>query len=122
MPIAEAIIETDQPARYITQLCQHASHMGPGSHRRHFGRLGHRPRAHGPGETPPEIRQAEWSQTRGAVSLNWGEWTMEAGPGVLTVRAEADDEEDLRRIQELVTARLERFGRRGGLTVAWRTG
>ncbi len=41
-------------------------------------------------------------------------------PGLLTIRAEAADEESLRRIQGLLTARLQKFGRREQLTVSWR--
>jgi hypothetical protein len=36
------------------------------------------------------------------------------------VRAEAADEDSLRRIQELLGARVVKFGRREGLTVNWR--
>ena len=60
------------------------------------------------------------SGTEGTVSLNWGQWTMRAFPGRLAVRAEAADEQSLRRIQELLTARLQKFGRREHLTVTWR--
>jgi hypothetical protein len=56
---------------------------------------------------------------RGAVSLDWGRWTMRAFPGRLTVRAEAAGQESLRRIQDLLTARLQKFGRREHLTVNW---
>jgi hypothetical protein len=56
---------------------------------------------------------------RGTVSLDWGQWTMRALPGRLTVRAEAADEENLRRIQDLLTVRLPKFGRREHLTVRW---
>jgi Uncharacterized protein conserved in bacteria (DUF2218) len=45
---------------------------------------------------------------------------MRALPGRLTVRAEAADEENLRRIQDLLTTRLRNLGRREHLTVAWR--
>jgi hypothetical protein len=111
MPTAEALVETEHPARYLTQLGRHASQMT-----RH--RL-HRPRAHG-GGTPPQVRHAEWSGTDGAVALSWGQWTMQATPGLLRLRAEAADEENLRRITELVTTRLEKIGRRDKLTVRWR--
>ena len=43
-----------------------------------------------------------------------------ASPGLLTVRAEAADEDSLRRIQDLLAGRLQKFGRRDGLTVNWR--
>jgi hypothetical protein len=44
---------------------------------------------------------------------------MHAAAGTLTLRAEADSEENLRRIQDLLTARLEKIGKRVHLTVNW---
>ena len=44
---------------------------------------------------------------------------MQATPGTLTLRAEAADEASLRKIQDMLTTRLEKFGRREHLTVAW---
>jgi hypothetical protein len=112
MPTAHAIVETENPARYGARLGKHASQMGQ--------RLGHhRPRHHDGGEAPPEVRHAEWSGTDGIVRLDWGQWTMQAVPGALRLRAEAADEANLRRIQDLITARLENFGRREHLTVNW---
>ena len=111
MSASQATVETQHPGRYLTQLCTHASKMS-----RH--RL-HRPRGHAGGE-PPEIQHAEWSADNGTVTLNWGQWTMHAAPGTLTLRAEAGDEENLRRIQDLVAARLEKIGRRDHLKVNWR--
>ena len=70
----------------------------------------------------PEVRHVECSGTEGTVSLDWGQWTMRALPGLLAVRAEAADEESLRRIQDLLTARLQKFGRREHLTVDWQDG
>ena len=61
----------------------------------------------------------ECSGTEGTVSLDCGQWTMRAFPGRLAVRAEAADQENLRRIQDLLTARLQKFGRREHLTVKW---
>ena len=114
MPAAEAVIETEDPVRYLARLGQHASQMGQRLRR-------HRPRRHDGGEEePPEVRQAEWSGTDGLVRLNWGQWTMQAVPGALRVRAEAADEADLQRIQDLITSRLQKFGRRERLTVTWR--
>lgn len=110
MLTSEATIETAQPGRYLTQLCKHASKMG--------GRRLHQPRGHS-GGAPPEMRHAEWSGTEGTVTLNWGQWTMHAAPGTLTLRVEASSPENLRKIQELITARLEKMGRRDHLTVTW---
>jgi hypothetical protein len=47
---------------------------------------------------------------------------MRASPGLLALRAEATDEESLRRIQGLLAARLQKLGWREGLTVTWRPG
>jgi hypothetical protein len=66
------------------------------------------------------VRQVACSETEGTVSLNWGQWTVRALPGRLAVRAEAADEQSLRQIQELLTARLQKFGRREHLSVTWR--
>ena len=111
----EADIQTEHAAGYLARLCGHAGKMGAAGHR-----LGHRPRSHSGGGVPPEVRHVECSQTEGTVSLNWGQWTMRASPGLLAIRAEAADEESLRRIQDLLTARLQKFGRREHLTVTWR--
>jgi hypothetical protein len=115
MPTAEADIQTEHAARYLARLCGHAGKMGAAGRR-----LGHRPPSHAGGDVPPKVRRVECSGSEGAVSLNSGQWTMRALPGLLAVRAEAADEESLRRIQDLLTARLQKFGRRERLTVNWR--
>jgi hypothetical protein len=115
MLIAEADIQTEHAASYLERVCGHAGKMGTTRHR-----LGHRQSSHSPGDGPPEVRHVECCGTEGAVSLNWGQWTMRALPGLLAVRAEAADEDSLRRIQDLLTARLQKFGRREQLTVTWR--
>ena len=116
MLTSEADVQTEHAARYLTRLCGHAGKMGATGQR-----LGHRPPSHARGGgIPPAVRHVECSQTEGTVSLNWGQWTMRASPGLLAVRAEAADEESLRRIQDLLTARLQKSGRREHLTVNWR--
>jgi uncharacterized protein len=114
MPAAEAHIATDHAARYLDRLCGHAAKMS---------QAGHRPRHRqaGRGDGPPEVRRVERGETEATVTLDRGQWTMRARPGLLTVRAEAADPENLRRIQDLLTTRLENFGRREHLTVTWRT-
>lgn len=111
MLTAEAVITTEHPEQYLARLGKHAAKMGSG--------LGHRPRAHGSGQPPPEVRRAEWSAASGTVKLDSGGWTMQAAPGVLRLRAEAADETSLRRIQDMLTTRLEKFGRRERLIVTW---
>jgi hypothetical protein len=111
MPAAEARVLTENAGRYLTRLCQHASKMN--------GPLGHRPRSHADGGAAPEVRHSECSDTHGTLVLSWGQCTMQAGRGVLTLRAEAADPGSLARIQDLVAGRLEKFGRREQLTVTW---
>jgi hypothetical protein len=114
MLTAEADIRTEYAARYLARLCGHVGKMGTADRR-----LGHRRSSHAPGGTLPEVRRVECSGTEGTVSLDCGQWTMRAYPGRLAVRAEAADQENLRRIQDLLTSRLQKFGRREHLTVNW---
>jgi hypothetical protein len=111
MLTAEAHVETARASRYLVQLCRHAGQMNR--------YLRHRPRTHEGGGAPPKVRNVEWTDTRGTVSLDLGQVTLRATADKLTLRAEAADEEKLRRIQDLITARLEQIGRRDSLTVNW---
>jgi hypothetical protein len=97
MLIAEARVETERSSRYLVQLCEHVSKVAQG-HAQMQARI-------------------EWSEERGSIDLGWGRCTLRAEAGVLTLRAEAPDEETLRRIERQVVERLERFGRRDRLTV-----
>lgn len=114
MPILEAQIATERPSRYLVQLCEHATAMGS---------LGHTARIplHG-GPARGDVRiQAEWSDSLGTITFNpWGRCTMLADGKSLTVRIDASDEDGLRQIQQVITRNVGRFGRRDGLTVAWR--
>jgi len=110
MLTAEAHVQTEHPDRYLVQLCRHAQQV----HRLH-----HRP-PHGAGaQPPPKVEHVEWSGTRGIVDFGWGRCTMQASGNLLTLRAEATDEEKLQRVQGIVTRDIERFGSRDHLTVSW---
>jgi hypothetical protein len=115
MPSAEAHISVEDPQRYLVQLCKHATAMD---------RVGpHRPHTHSDvdnaGRAGVQVC-AEYSDGAGLLTFTpWGRCRLQATVGVLTIRAEADDEQDLRRIQRVITADLERFGRRSRLSVAW---
>jgi hypothetical protein len=98
MLIAEARVETERPSRYLAQVCRHVSELAQANRIE---------------------AQVEWSDRQGLIDFGWGRCSMQAERGVLTVRAEAPDEEGLLRIQERVTDRLELFGRRDGLRVTW---
>jgi hypothetical protein len=112
MPAAEARIPTPNAGRYLARLGQHAGKMGR--------RLRHQPRSHASGGAPPAIQHAQWSDTDATLALDLGRCTLHAEPGVLTLRAEADSEDNLTQIQDLIAGRLQKFGRREHLTVTWR--
>jgi 3-hydroxyisobutyrate dehydrogenase-like beta-hydroxyacid dehydrogenase len=89
--VATAAVVTDAPARYAKQLVEHTG------------------------------RRLTW-RTDGAVStasIGDGVGTVVVGDGVLTLRAQAPDEETMSRIQHVLGDHLERFGQRHDLTVAW---
>ena len=99
MLIAEASVVTERSGRSLVQLCQHLSKVG---------------RAH------PQLQaHVDWSDDRGQISFDWGRCTLRADPGVLSLRAEAADEEGLHRLQQRIGDRLEQVGRRDRLTVTW---
>jgi pimeloyl-ACP methyl ester carboxylesterase len=104
---AEARIQTTNASRYLVQLCSHATKF---SHRLR--------RLHG-GGSRPEILGVDWTDTHGTLDLSWGKCTLDADPATLTVLVDAADEENLLRVQDIITADLERFGRRDGVTVTW---
>ncbi|PBC65764.1 hypothetical protein BKI49_00405 [Streptomyces sp. Tue6028] len=72
---------------------------------------------------PPDLRldqlHVEWTETRGVLTLPWGRCTLDATPDALILRAEGDDEQGLRRVQDLLAAHIGRFGRREELRVKW---
>jgi len=111
MPTAEARIPTDRPGRYLVQLCKHVANKG-----RH---LTHRPRTHALPELRPDQIQVEWTDSDGTLRLPWGQCTLQAAPGTLRVYVEADDQENLERLQDLVSTHIARFSRRDPLRVTW---
>lgn len=114
MSTADTEITTDRASRYLTQLCRHATAMASSK--------GHRFRPHAGGDTPARELHltAESSATTGVIEFApWGRCTLQAETTALLVRVEATDEEKLRRIQDIVTNDLQRFGRRENLTVTW---
>jgi hypothetical protein len=115
MLTAEAHVETERPSRYLVQLCRHFTHQGRHlRHRRRHPHLGGDVRLR-----PGAPVRVEWSETHGIVNFGWGQCTMRADQGTLTLRAQANDAESLRRVQELVTGHLDRFSWRDRLSVNW---
>ena len=114
MPTSEARVATDRAGRYLQHLCKHLSHQG-----RH---LGHRPGAHqdGPGAAHPAMRATvEWSDAEGRIEFEHGHLHLGAGPDALVLRADAEDLDTLRHIENLISGHLARFSRRSPLTVHW---
>jgi hypothetical protein len=91
--IARADVLTEAPARYAKQL---VSHLG---------------------------RRLTWTTDGGTSTAQIGEATgvVLVGEGVLTLMAEAHDEESLERVKHVLGSHLERFGQRNELTVTWTT-
>lgn len=115
MPTAEARIETARASRYLAQLSSHAAFMAG-----HLtDRPGAMPTAPGDGAASPEVWHVESSDTHLTVTLSLGRFTVRATPDALTLRAGADHEKALGRIQELLAAHLEKIGRRDDLKVGW---
>ena len=96
---AEARVETERSGRYLAQLCRHISKLAR--------------------ERPQMRAHSRCADDQGVISFGWGRCTLRAQPGLLSLRAEAPDEESLRQIQGRVAERLALFGRREQITVAW---
>ncbi len=112
MLVAEATIPTERAARYLDQFCQHAGQVH---------RMRHGPRAHAMGAHLPGAGQVtvQRSDTRATIDFGWARCQLTAGTTTLILRAEAGDEQALRRVTDILTADLGRFGRREHLTVDW---
>ena len=114
MPTSHAAVHTTKADRYLAQLCRHAHAVS--------GRPGKRLREHlEPGGVQPRIERIESSETHATLQFDLGRCIVHAGSAALTLRVEANDTAALRRIEQLVAADIERFGRRDQVTVLWRT-
>ncbi len=110
MPSTEGRIRTDRASRYLTQLCSHTAHLSTLSH-------GQR---HGEGALSAMPRRAECSDTDGVIEFDRGRCILRATDEELVLRAEADDSQHLRLMQDAIAARVERIGRRDQLSLTWR--
>lgn len=115
MPSAEAHVATDRASRYLTQLCSHLNHMGPGR-AGHGGDPGNDHRA---GPTRPTVEHVDHSDAYGSIRFTGGSCTLRATADLLTLRIDAEDDDSLRRLQDGLTTRLEKIGRRDQLMVTW---
>jgi len=114
MPASYALVPTSRAGRYLAQLCNHGRlmsrlprHSPPG-------------RGHGLGDDgAPPAATASSDGTEGIVDFGWGRCTLRATDGMLALHAEAVDPERLQQIQDGISARLQRIGRRDQLAVTW---
>jgi hypothetical protein len=99
MLVDEARVETERSSRCLRQLCRHLDLVA---------------------KMHPQMQaHVEWSVDRGVISLGSGRCTLRAEPGVLTLRAEAAEDESLHQLEQRVADRIEQVGRRDRLTVTW---
>jgi hypothetical protein len=124
MLTAEARVQTSYPGRYLGQLCNHAAAMnehGPAMIRRHAQRA--RAHAGGGALVRGEVHlTAECSDTHGVITLKpWGRCTISVESDGLLLSVASSDTESLRRIQDVITSDLERWGTRENLKVLWST-
>jgi hypothetical protein len=73
---------------------------------------------HGTDGAPPTAT-ATSAGAEGIIDFGWGRCTLRATDGALTLHAEAEDRRRLRQIEDGVSARLQRIGRRDQLAVTW---
>lgn len=99
---------TERAGRYLAQLCQHLSEIGP----RHGLFLHGRHR-------PPKVLHVEWTDVAGEVRFENGSCTLDAREDALLLRVSADDQRKLEGLQQAMSHRIETIGRREMLTVTW---
>lgn len=90
MPGIKATVDTDNPARLINRLCKHFSHK----------------------------IEASWNETEGDLTFAMGRCRLEAQSGALSLFCEAEDEQALTQVGEIVASHLERFAG-GEVEVHW---
>jgi hypothetical protein len=120
MPASYADVPTDRAARYLAQLCSHGRLMSRLTRHRAPGHT--QAQAHGDGhgnDGAPPAATASSAGIEGIIDFGWGRCTLRATAGTLTMYAEAGDPQRLRQIQEGISARLLRIGRRDQLIVIW---
>jgi hypothetical protein len=120
MPVSYAHVPTSRAGRYLTQLCSHGRMMSRLARHRPSGQgqgQGHDD-GHGNDGAPP-VATASSAGTEGIIDFGWGRCTLRATAGALTLYAESGDPQRLQQIQDGVSARLQRIGRRDQLTVTW---
>jgi hypothetical protein len=91
---SEARVSTPKSAVYMKQLCRHFGHKIP----------------------------AEFSDTDGRIEFEFGTCEFSADRDVLVMRAVANDEESVARVEQVIGSHLERFAHRDPVSVTWSRG
>ena len=107
MIASEAHVPTSRATRYLTQLAQHLEHLRD------------RPHSHSAGQNRPAVTAVERSDSDAAITFAWGALRMHADADALTLRLQANDVEQLHRLQALIAHRLETISRRDPLRITW---
>jgi hypothetical protein len=124
MLTSEASVATGDPRRYLAQFCKHAADMNehaPAMVKRHaLGALAH---AGGGALVGGGVQlRVDCSETTGVVEFTRrGKCTISVdGDSKLLLPVDANDADDLGRIQSIIGSDLERWGKRENLRVGWR--
>jgi hypothetical protein len=88
---SRADVTTDEPSRYLQQLCKHFAHKLP----------------------------VEVSPEAGSIEFSIGTMRGRTETGRLVLTAEADDEERLAKLEDVIARHLVRFMFRAPPTIAW---
>jgi len=99
--LGEANVQTTQASEWLAELCRQFQERAA---------------------THPELGiQVAWSESHGSVDFGWGGCTLHARPDALNLRVEADQADDIERLQELVTRHVERLASGEQAAMAWST-
>ncbi|MQT12903.1 DUF2218 domain-containing protein [Segnochrobactrum spirostomi] len=95
MPVSEARIQSEYAQRYVGQLCKHFQH-----------------------KLPVEYRAGTPTAT-GHITFEFGSCDLVGEDEILTMRAVAETEDDLRRLEDVLARHLERFAFRDNPPIVW---
>lgn len=93
MPAQNAVVKTNDAARYLGRLCKHFSHK----------------------------IEASWNESMGRLEFDIGQCRLMAGAAALDLYCEAPDHEQLEQLGEVVASHLIRFARGDIEAVHWHT-
>jgi hypothetical protein len=89
--ICEGRALTDDPSRFLKQLCRHFSHS----------------------------KEAEWTEDRGSIRFAYGLCDLQSGQGELFFTASSEAQESLDRLTSVISAHLDRFTFREPISIEW---